>query len=155
MWRRSIFHPHPEDIIHFDTILPLLNELLQWLGKVVLIKIKSHTGCWLNERADECSKLGYSSEHETLCNGPVKYGSLWLRIRPKVRDLAKDHSQQLQSNKDPTERILEMVILANTLCVVKMLSTIFVQDILPPVHHKEGETIIHTATICPDAVYRA
>jgi hypothetical protein len=40
-WRRSNFHPRPKDIAHFDVILPLLHELRQWLGRVVLVKVKS------------------------------------------------------------------------------------------------------------------
>ncbi len=47
-WGRSNFHPRPKDIAHFDVILPLLHELRQWLGRVVLVKVKSHTGCLLN-----------------------------------------------------------------------------------------------------------
>jgi hypothetical protein len=96
--------PRPKDIAHFDVILPLLHELRQWLGRVALVKVKSHTGCLLNERADECAELGNISDHDTLCPGPDKYGSLWLRIRPNVRDLAKDHKQQLQSDRAPNKR---------------------------------------------------
>jgi hypothetical protein len=59
--------------------------------------------CWMpTERvADECAERGYTSDHETLCSVPKKYGFLWLRIRPKVRDLAKDHNQELQSDRAP------------------------------------------------------
>ena len=48
-WGKSNFHPRPKDIAHFDVILPLLKELRQWLGRVDLVKVKSHTGCLLNE----------------------------------------------------------------------------------------------------------
>jgi hypothetical protein len=96
-----------EDIAHFDVIFPLLNELRQWRGNVVLIKTKCHTGCLLNKRSDECAELGYTSEQETLCDGHVKYGSLWLRARPSVRNPAKDHKQQIQSDRAPNKRILD------------------------------------------------
>jgi ribonuclease HI len=69
-WGRSNFHPRPKDIAHFDVIVPLLHELRQWYGRVALVKVKSHTGCLLNERADECAELGYTSDHDILCPGP-------------------------------------------------------------------------------------
>jgi hypothetical protein len=40
-------------------ILPLLEALRQWPHPVRLMKVKSHTGCLLNERADEQAELGY------------------------------------------------------------------------------------------------
>ena len=51
-WGRSDFHPSPRDIVHFAVIYPLLQALRKWIGKVTLVKVKSHTGCLLNERAD-------------------------------------------------------------------------------------------------------
>ncbi len=112
-------------------------------SRVVLVKVKSHTGCLLNERADECAVLGYTSDHDILCPDPDQYGSLWLRIRPNVQDLAKDHRQQLQSDRAPNKRILEKVIAANNLQAVKLRSTIFAKDIL---HRDEGETISRFVT---------
>jgi ribonuclease HI len=150
-WGRSNFHPRPKDIAHFDVILPLLHELRQWHGRVALVKVKSHTGCLLNERADECAELGYTSDHDILCPGPDKYGSLWLRIRPNVRDLTKDHRQQLQSDRAPNKRILEKVIAANNLRAVKLRGTIFAKDIL---HCDDGETILRIVSRCSDAEYR-
>ncbi len=47
--------------------IPFLLELRQWSGDLVLMKIKSHTGCLLNERADEYAELGRSAEGPELC----------------------------------------------------------------------------------------
>ncbi len=52
-WGRQDFHLNPKDVIHFDIIIPLLTVLRQWPGQITLIKIKSHSGCLMNERADE------------------------------------------------------------------------------------------------------
>jgi ribonuclease HI len=52
-WRRSDFQPSPKEIVLFVVIHPLLHELRQWSGNLTLVKVKSHTGCLLNERADE------------------------------------------------------------------------------------------------------
>ncbi len=54
-WGRTNFYPDPKDseVVHFDIICHLLMELRQWTGNVTLVKVKSHTGCRMNERADE------------------------------------------------------------------------------------------------------
>ena len=52
-WGTHNFHPRLKEVVHFDVIYPLLLELRQWLDDLVIMKIKSHTGCLLNERADE------------------------------------------------------------------------------------------------------
>jgi hypothetical protein len=52
-WGQVSFHPHPADVVHFDVILPPLNDLRRRTGLVRLVKVKSHTGCLLNEWADE------------------------------------------------------------------------------------------------------
>ena len=57
-WGTHNFHPRPKEVVHFDVIYPLLLELRQWSRDLVLMKVKSHTGCLLNERADEYDDLG-------------------------------------------------------------------------------------------------
>ena len=83
-WGRNDFHPEPKEIVHFDVICPLLHELRHWTGNVTLVKFKSHTGCLMNERADEQAELGRKTEGPEICPGPQKYGSFWLRTRPAV-----------------------------------------------------------------------
>ncbi len=95
----------PERHLKFLIVIPpLLNELRHWLGRLVLIILKSYTGCLLNERAmgvARCAELSYTSDHDTLCPGPDKYGSLWVIIRPNVQDQARNHKKQLQSERAP------------------------------------------------------
>ena len=55
-WGQASFHLHPTDVVHFDIIISLLDELRRWLCPLWLMKVKSHTGCLLNERADECAE---------------------------------------------------------------------------------------------------
>ena len=83
-WGRSDYHPGPKEIIHFTVLRPLLEELRQWRGTVTLVKVKSHTGCLLNELADEQAELGRANEGSEISPGPQKYGSFWLRVRPTV-----------------------------------------------------------------------
>ncbi len=71
-WGHSDFHPSPREIVHFAVIYPLL--LRQWLGKVTLVKVKSHAGCLLNEHADELAKLGRQAKGPKICPGPPKVG---------------------------------------------------------------------------------
>jgi hypothetical protein len=93
-WGRGDFHPGPKEIVHFAVIRPLLHELGQWSSNVTLVKIKSHTGCLLNERAeshsaDKQAELGRIAEGPEICQGPQKYGSFWLRVRQETREFAE------------------------------------------------------------------
>ena len=82
-WGRSDFWPDPRDIIHFDVIFPLLQELHQWNALLKLVKVKSHAGCQLNEMADELADQGYASEEEPVLPGQQKYGSLIIPATPR------------------------------------------------------------------------
>ncbi len=93
-WGTYNFFPRPLEVVHFDVIYPLqvLLELRQWLGDLVLMKIKSHTGCLLNERADEYAELGRSAEGPELCSGSIAlYG---CGSKPIVREFAQQSSPQ-------------------------------------------------------------
>ena len=62
-WGRCDYNPRPKEIVHSDVIGQLLIELRKWSGSIRLVKVKSHSGCLLNERADE--------EAETSASCPV------------------------------------------------------------------------------------
>jgi hypothetical protein len=100
-WGHSNFTPGPKEVVHFDVIRPLLHELRQWLGNVTLVKIKSHTGCLMNERADEQEELGRMAEGPAICPCPQKYGSFWLRVRPAVREIADSSGKTLPRDSAP------------------------------------------------------
>ena len=109
--------------MHFAVIYPLLQELRQWLGRVTLVKVKSHTGCLLNERADELAELGRQAENPEICPGPQKYGSFWLRIRPVVRECAEKLSKPLPRDSAPNRSLLTAVVAFNTFRAIKKRST--------------------------------
>jgi ribonuclease HI len=104
-WGRNDFHPNPKEIVHFAVIRPLLHELRQWSGKLTLVKVKSHTGCLLNERADELAELGRQAEGPEICPGPQKYGSFWLRIRPTTREFAENCNKTLPRDSAPNRSL--------------------------------------------------
>jgi hypothetical protein len=108
-WGRHDFHPSPKEVVHFDIIYPLLEELRQWRGKITLMKIKSHAGCLMNERADEQAEDGRTADHPELCPGPRKLGSFWLRVRETVREQAVACNKQLPRNSAPNRSILQTV----------------------------------------------
>lgn len=95
-----------------------------------LVKVKSRTGCLLNERADELAELGRQAEHPEICPGPRKYGSFWLRIRPAVREYAEEYSKSLPRDSAPNRSLLETEAAFNTLRAVKKRYTMFVTDLL-------------------------
>jgi hypothetical protein len=65
------------------------------------MKVKGHTGCLLNERADEqaeAAELGYDDTAQEVCPAPQKFGSLALRTRQHVPPSRLSQPQQsLQS----------------------------------------------------------
>ena len=137
--------------MHFDVICPLLHVLRHWTGNVTLVKIKSHTGCLMNERADELAELGRKTEGPVICPGPQKYGSFWLRPRQAVRELAESSGKPLPRDSAPNRNLLEKTAASNTLRAVKKRSTFFVTDLL---HHKEGATVSKIIQRCAPAEYR-
>ncbi len=79
-WGRSDFHTIPKEIVHFAVIHPLLHELSHWSGNLTLVKVKSHTGCFRNECADELAELGQQAKGPEIYPGPQKYGSFWSLV---------------------------------------------------------------------------
>ncbi len=119
-------------MVHFAVIYPLLQELRQWLGRVTLVKVKSHTGCLLNERADELAELGRQAENPEICPGPPKYGSFWLRIRPVVQECAEKFSKPLSRDSAPNCSLLEAVVVFNTLRAIKKRSYTTKKELFSP-----------------------
>ena len=117
------------------------------------MKIKSHTGCLLNERADEYAELGRTVEGPELCPGPQKYGSLWLRVKPIVREYAQQSRKSLPRDSAPNKSRIDKATQAavNTYRAVHKRSTIFVKDLL---YRSEGTTVSRVIRRCQPAVYR-
>jgi hypothetical protein len=95
--------------------------------------------------------LGRKTEGPEICPGPQKYGSLWLRTRPAVRELAESSGKPLPRDSAPNRSLLEKTAASNTLRAVKQRSTVFVTDLL---HHKEGATVSKIIQRCAPAEYR-
>jgi ribonuclease HI len=150
-WGTHNFNPRPKEVVHFDVIYPLLLELRQWIGDLVLVKVKSHSGCLLNERADEQADLGRSADCSLLCPGPRKHSSLWLRIAPIVREHAQQCKKRLPRDTAPNKSLLDQVISLNIFRAVLKRDTIFVTDLL---HRTEGSTVCRVIQRCTSAEYR-
>ena len=152
-WGRSDFWPDPREVVHFDVILPLLLELRQWPQQVTLVKVKSHSGCQLNEMADELADLGCASEEEPICPGPQKYGSLLLRVRSSTRQQieSEETGHLLPRDGAPNKALLKGIVAVNTLRAAKLRSTIFVREALQRSDSKEVRTAIAK---CDDGTVR-
>ena len=131
-WGRSDFWPGPREVLHFDVIFPLIQELRQWSEQLTLVKVKSHTGCQLNEMADELADAGCASADDPICPGPQKYGSLLLRVRASLRNqIAEEKTGHLLPRDGaPNKALLKSTVAVNTLRAAKLRSTIFVREAL-------------------------
>ena len=150
-WGHNDFHPGPKEVIHFTVVRPLIAELRQWAGNITLLKVKSHTGCLLNERADELAELGRTAEGPEICPGPQKYGSFWLRVRPETRLLAEECGKPLPRDSAPNRSLLEKVAAFHALRAVRLRSTVFVTDLFD---NKDGKTVSKLIRRCTPSEYR-
>ena len=150
-WGKHDYHPRPREVVHFDVIFLLLNELRLWSGTITLVKVKSHSGCLMNERADELAEQGRREEDPVLCPGPQKYGSFWLRVRPSTRESAETCGKHLPRDSAPNVSLIKQVVAANILRAVKKRSTVFVRDLL---HNSSGATVSKVIHRCESSVYR-
>jgi ribonuclease HI len=150
---RSEFQPQPSDIVHFDILLPLLRELRLWPGSVLLMKIKSHAGCLLNERADALAERGVTSEDGQICPGPSKFGTIWLRIRESWRSRVRTEQLHHILHRDtaPNKSILKQVTAVNLLLAIRKRNTQFVRHLL---HREEGAVLSRIISRTDDAVLR-
>jgi hypothetical protein len=90
-------------LLHFDVIYPHLSELQQWRGNITLMKINSHAGCLMNERADELAEAGRIADEQELCPGPQNWGFFWLRINNSTCEQATRCCKQLPRNCAPNK----------------------------------------------------
>ena len=119
---RGDFYLEPKEVVHFEVICHLLLVLRQRSGKVTLVKIKSHTGCLMNDRADAQAEFGRMAAEPEICPGPQTYGSFWLHVRPAVRELAESSGKPLPGDSAPNHRLLQKTATPNTLRAVKQRS---------------------------------
>jgi ribonuclease HI len=129
-WGRVDFWPGPKDIIHFDVLLPLLKVLREWTAELVLVKVKSHAGCYHNEMADECADAECVLDNQHLFSGPQKYGTLHLRLQPSLHTLVENEHLRATLPRDgaPNASILRQVVSVNTQRAVNLRDTIFVRE---------------------------
>lgn len=83
-WGQVDYWPDPEELLHFDIIEPCIQLLRRRAAKTHLVKVKSHSGLLLNERADALAEQGRDSE-ELRWPGPRKRDPLFLRVRDHIR----------------------------------------------------------------------
>ncbi len=150
-WGKLSYNPEPKDIVHFDVIEQLLKALRQWPFQVRLVKIKSHTGCLLNEHSDEQVEIGYSADDPKAFPGPQKFASLSIRTRSQVRNSARECKISIPRDSAPNHKILKGVFSTNICKAARQRNTIFVRQLLC---RDEGRIIARTIFRCKQAEYR-
>ncbi len=116
-----------------------------------LMKIKSHAGFLMNERADELAEYGRIADQPELCPDPQKFGHFLLKNQDSVSKQAATCKKQLPRNSAPNESILQQESQVNILQAMLLLHIIFVTDLL---HHKEGATVLKLTQLFKPAEYR-
>jgi hypothetical protein len=146
-----------ENLIHCQRKLSTSTSFIHsfWSSDIglgtLIVEVKSHSGCLLNEIADEQADLGRSADCSLLCQGPRKHESLWLRIAPIVREHAQQWKTRLPRDTAPNKSLLDQVISLNIFRSVFKRGTIFVKDLL---HCTEGAAVSRVIQRCTSAEYR-
>ncbi len=110
---RLNYHPGPTVVIHFDVIMQLLGVLRQRQLPIRLVKVKSHSGCLLNDRSDEQADRGYTVETPEAFPATPKFTSLTLRVHNPVRELNSECKTLIPLDNAPNCKILRGVISTN------------------------------------------
>ena len=139
----------PGDVVHFDVIFPLIQKLRGWSKKVILIKVKSHAGFFLNEMADERAEKGRLSDAAPIFPGANKYGSLQLRITASFRAQVAEDKLPLPRDKAPNKQILRQAISMNLLRALKLRNTVFTREVLVQQH---GAVVRNVIASCGDSL---
>ena len=94
--------------------------------------MKSHAGGFLNEMADKRAEKGRLPEAIPIYHGQNKYGTFQLRIKAWLRaQVAEDKLiVPLPRDEAPNKQILRQATRANLIQALKLLKTIFTQDVL-------------------------
>ena len=138
--------------MHFDIIFPLLEEIRRWQHPIRLVKVKSHSGCQLNEWADVMATQGFSDDAPEVSPGPDKYGSFWLRVHDHVRAYAVQCRKLLPRDSAPNNSILSKVVAVNTFRAVSKRDTSFALRFVR--RAADGLPIAHSVSRCSEAEYR-
>ena len=96
-------------------------------GQTLLLKVKSHSGCLMNERADTLADRGTLLEDNEVFSGPAKYSSLHLRVKLPLRECTKD---VFPRDSAPNKALLAAAVRINTIAAAKLRNTIFTRDLL-------------------------
>jgi hypothetical protein len=104
-----------------------------WVGNMALMKIKSHAGCLMNERADELADIGRI--------GIIQSCALILIY----------HYPSTVFCRSPNQSILNQIAKFNSVVALKLRQTNFVTNLL---HQKEGATVSEITQLFQPSVYR-
>jgi len=147
-WGQIDFWPTPEDIKHFDVIGSCLQKLRSRVGETKLIKVKSHSGLLMNDRADALAELGRASDEPPLWPAPRKLDPLCLNVRPMARDDYAPFPDCHVADKLLIRRATEKVVLV----AARMKDTAFSREMLQdPVN---CGVVLHTVSSMSDSTVR-
>jgi len=125
-WGHVDFWPDPDDVKHFDIIEPCIQLLRQRVEVTRLVKVKSHSGLLLNERADSLAEMGRGNDEDQRWPGPRKLDPLILRVRGHVR-------QALESFPDdnvPDKQLIRKAVESLEGLAARQRSTSFSREVL-------------------------
>ena len=125
-WGHADFSPSEDDVKHFDIIEPCIQMLRQRTGVTRFVKVKSHSGILLNERADVLAEQGRHKQEDLRWPGPRKLDRLRLSVRKCLRSLFG----QAPSDLTPDKALVKWATEGAERLDAKKKQTIFTREIL-------------------------
>ena len=147
-WGQEDLWPDAAEIKHFDIFEPCLRRLRCRRAITRLVKVKSHSGVLMNERADALAELGCAGEEEPHWPGPRKLDPLRLSPRDHVRTAFAPFPDSFVSDKQLVRRASE----GTERAAAQARGTIFSREMLQdPVN---CSVILTTIPSQPDSLVR-
>ena len=146
-WGQEDFWPDPEEIKHFDIIEPCLQLLRGRQAVTRLVKVKSHSGLLMNERADALAELGRASDMTPSWQGPRKYDPLGLSARPSIRETYAPFPDRNVADKVLVKRAVE----ASEREAARRRGTLFSQEML---NDPTSQPVLSVIASKPDSTVR-
>ena len=147
-WGQVDFWPDPEDVKHFDIIEPCIQLLRRRVGETRLVKVKSHSGLLMNDRADELAAQGCTNEEAPRWAGPRKLDPLKLSARDAVRETHAPFPDRNVADR----QLIRCAVAGAELLAARLKGTCFSREMLrDPANCR---AILHSVASLPDSTVR-
>ena len=129
-WGSVDFAPSREELENSDIIMDTLRTLKTRCGKTHFVKVKSHAGCMMNERADAAASRGMNAgaPDHLPAHWAGSFASLKLFVRPHLRTMPCYNS--LPADATCTTSLVSAMVSCNEVAAFRLRGTVLASSLL-------------------------